>query len=88
MAQIVILQGCDLEKSSLSVKVKTFFYQTPATYPLSTHVKFHQNPIAGFSVTVFQSLTKRWPGEEAKHRRNNLMGVDILQHKLRHEGGT
>ena len=44
MAQNVILQGCDLERSRSSVSVRKF-------------VKFHQNLIASFIVTAEQLLT-------------------------------
>ena len=40
MAQNVILQGCDLERSISSVKVNKFLI-TLRHPPISTHVKFH-----------------------------------------------
>ena len=65
------------------------FYQTLATYVLkSTRVKFHQNLITSFFVTVFQSLTERWPGERKKKEEydiNTLTQVDTLWRKLHHE---
>ena len=63
MAQIVILQGCDLERSRSSVKVKTFSIRPPPPthkYTCDVSLKFY----ASLSITVFQSLTERWPGKE------------------------
>ena len=43
--------------------------KTICILPVSTHVKFYQDLIASFSITVEQSLTKRWPGKRKKERR-------------------
>ena len=72
MAQHVILQGCSLKRSRLSIKVKEFSIRPPS---ISNHVKFHQNLIASFIITAEQSLTERWPGEK---RRENI-GETIWQ---------
>ena len=71
MAQNVILQGCDLERSMSSVKVNKFSMR-PRHPPISTHVKFHWNLIIRFLVTVFQSLTERWPGERGRRKTERI----------------
>ena len=71
MAQNVILQGCDLERSMSSVKVNKFSIR-PRHPPISTHVKFHWNLIIRFLVTVFQSLTERWPGRRKMKKKDRI----------------
>ena len=76
MAPNVILQGCDLEKSRSSVNANKFSIRTPPP-TISTQVRFYQNLIVSFSVTVEKSLTERWQGKTIEYGRNNLLDVDI-----------
>ena len=63
MAQSVLLQGYDFEKSRSSLML-TIFCKTIRTISMSIHVKFHWDPMDSFSITVEQSLTERWPEEK------------------------
>ena len=56
MAENVILQGHDLERSILSMKVNNFL-SAPFTHKYKCEV-FHQDLIASFSASVFQLLTE------------------------------
>ena len=76
MAQNVISQGCDFQRSRSSMKDKSFSIRPPPPTH-STYVKFHQNLSASFCVMVEQSLTERWPGKET-YDRNTLTHVDSL----------
>ena len=66
----VILHYCDLERSRSSVKIKICL-SALHHLPIGTHVKFHRNLVASFSITVEQLLTKMWPGERRKKKRKN-----------------
>ena len=58
------------------------------TLPMSIHVKFRLNLIAGCLDMVNKSLTKKCPGEERKKeriKRNSLTDVDTLRRQLRYE---
>ena len=63
MAQNVILQGCDLERSRSSVKVKKFFFikPQPLTHKYTCAVSLKS---CNFPATVSQALTEKWSGEE------------------------
>ena len=69
MAQNVILQHCDLERSRSSAKINKF-----SIIPLPPAHKFLRNRFltASFSVMVFQLLTEMWPGEERKNMTETL----------------
>ena len=67
MAQNVILQVCDLERSRSSMKANKFSIR-PHHLHISTRVKFYWNLITSFSVTMSHSLTEKWPGERRKKK--------------------
>ena len=81
ISQNVILQGCELEKSRSSVKVKNIFIITL----LSAHNymwSFIEISLPVFSSRVEESLIERWPGErkQKKERRSRNKHFDSGWH--------